>query len=138
MELLSIGEKASFSKTLTVYDVYSFAGITGDYNPVHINSRLAKNSMFGKQIVHGMLAGSLFSTVLGTQLPGPGTIYLEQDLKFKKPIYFDDTITAFVEVTEIINPKKGIYKLSTVLSNQNDEIVTDGYAIVMWNPAPRT
>lgn len=127
-----IGEYASVSKTISEYDVYGFAGIVGDFNSVHINSVAAKSSVFGDRVAHGMLVGSLFSTVLGTKLPGPGTVYLEQDLQFKKPVYFGDTITATVIVAEIINEKKGIYKLETKAVNQNDECVIDGYAVVMY------
>lgn len=129
---LEKGMKESFGKTITIYDVYSFAGITGDFNLVHINEQEAKKTMFQKPIAHGMLTGSFISTVLGTKLPGPGTIYLEQNLKFKKPVFLGDTITAVVEVKDVINPEKGIYQLSTKIINQNDEIVTDGYAIVLW------
>lgn len=129
---LEKGMRESFGKTITVYDVYSFAGITGDFNKVHVNEQEAEKSAFGKPIAHGMLTGSLISTVLGTKLPGPGTIYMEQDLKFKKPVFFGDTVTAVVEVEDIINEKKGIYRLSTKIINQNDDIVTDGYAVVMW------
>ena len=79
-----------------------------------------------------MLSGSFISTVLGTKLPGPGTVYLEQNLKFKKPVYINDTVTAIVTVAEIININKGIYKLDTVIVNSSDEVVTDGYAIVKY------
>lgn len=127
---IEIGDSASFSKTITEYDVYGFAGISGDFNPVHINKEYAKNSAFNGQIAHGMLVGSLISTVLGTKLPGEGTVYLEQDVKFLKPVYIGDTCTAVVEVTEIINREKGIYRLNTQIHNQSDLSVCDGYAIV--------
>jgi 3-hydroxybutyryl-CoA dehydratase len=130
--MLSIGQTASFSKTISECDVYGFAGITGDYNPVHINAIEAKNSIFGKQVVHGMMVGSLFSTILGTILPGPGTIYLEQNLKFLRPVFFHDTITATATVKEIINPEKGIYKLETKAYNQDAICVIDGYAVVLY------
>lgn len=79
-----------------------------------------------------MLSGSFISTVLGTKVPGPGTIYLEQNLKFRKPVYINDTVTARVTVCEIINSEKGIYKLETTITNSSDEIVTEGYAIVKY------
>ena len=129
---MNIGESASVSKTISEFDVYGFAGIVGDFNSVHVNSVAAEKSAFGKRIAHGMLAGSLFSAVLGTKLPGPGTIYLEQDLKFKKPVYLGDTITATVTVSELINEKKGIFRLETKATNQNDECVIDGYAVVLF------
>ena len=127
-----IGDIASISKTISEFDVYSFAGLVGDFNSVHINSVAAKESVFGNRVAHGMLVGSLFSAVLGTKLPGVGTVYLEQDLKFKKPVYFGDTITATVTVSELINESKGIYKLLTNATNQNGECVVDGFAVVMY------
>ena len=131
--MLEIGQFAEFSKTISEYDVYGFAGITGDYNAVHINDLSAKNSIFKERIAHGMLVGSFISTVLGTKLPGPGTIYLEQNLKFIKPVYYGDTITARVILTEILNSEKGIYRFDTVITNQKNIVVTDGYAVVMYN-----
>lgn len=127
-----IGQTASFSKTISESDVYWFAGLVGDFNSVHINQVEARKSIFGDRIAHGMLVGSLISTVLGTKLPGLGTIYLEQNLKFKKPVYLGDTVTATVTASELLNKEKGIYKMETKITNQNTEIVTDGYAIVMY------
>ncbi len=130
MGLFSVGEKKSVSKTISEIDVYDFARLSGDYNPVHVNKEAAEKSIFGKQIVHGMLAGSLFSNVIGMEMPGPGTIYMEQDLRFLKPVYIGDTITACVEISEIINERKGIIKLSTIALNQEDTVVIEGYAVV--------
>lgn len=130
--VIEIGQCEKFSKTITESDVCLFAGITGDYNPIHINEEVAKETIFKTRIAHGMLSGSLISTVLGTKMPGPGTIYLEQNLKFKKPVYINDTVTANVVVTEIINKEKGIYKLDTTIVNNGNEIVTEGYAIVKY------
>lgn len=132
MKKLEIGQSASFSKTISEYDVYSFAGIVGDFNPIHINSVEGEKSIFKSRIVHGMLAGSFISTVLGMKLPGEGTVYLEQNLKFKLPVFFGDTITAIVMVDEIINEDKGIYKLNTKIVNQKNQITHDGYAIVKY------
>ncbi len=129
---IKIGDAASYAKTVSEHDIYGFAGITGDFNPVHINEEKAKQSIFGHRIAHGMLTGSFISTVLGTQLPGKGTIYLEQNLKFKKPVYIGDTCTAKVQVVEIINAEKGIYRLDTTIVNQKGEVVTDGYAVVKY------
>ncbi len=126
-----LGDTASFSKTITEYDVYTFAGVTGDFNPVHINEDAAKKSVFGKRIAHGMFTGSLISTVLGTKLPGEGTIYLEQELKFKKPVFINDTITAKVTVSEIINAEKGIYRLTTEVV-RGEDVVSEGYAVVKY------
>lgn len=125
---MKIGDEASFSKTITEYDVYNFAGITGDFNSVHVNKVAALKSRFGKQVCHGMLIASFISTVLGMYCPGTGTILLEQDLAFKKPVYIGDTITARVR---IINIEGKIVKLDTIVTNQEGIIVVDGKAKVL-------
>lgn len=127
---MKIGDSASFSKTITDFDVKMFAGITGDFNPVHIDKEFAKNTMFKDRIAHGMLAASLFSTVLGTQLPGEGAIYVGQELKFTKPVYLDDTITATATVTEL-DVEKNRVVLETIATNQNGDIVIKGFAKLM-------
>lgn len=132
MKKLEIGQTERFSKTISESDVYGFAGIVGDFNPVHINEEMAKKSIFGKRVVHGMLVGSLISAVLGTKLPGEGTIYLEQNLKFKAPVFFGDTVTATVCVVDIVNKDKGIYKMETNITNQHGVITHEGYAIVKY------
>lgn len=124
-----VGQSGKFSKTITQSDVYMYAGISGDFNPIHINEVEAHNSFFGKQIVHGMLTASLISTVIGTIMPGKGSIYLGQNLKFMKPVYFGDTVTAIVTVNEI-NQEKNILELTTQEYNQNNELVVDGTATV--------
>ena len=129
---LIVGQNASFSKTITESDVYNFAGLVGDFNDVHINQVAAEKSMFGKRIAHGMLVGSFISTVLGMYLPGPGTIYLEQNLKFRRPVFFNDTITATVTVKECLNMEKGIFSLETNIKNQDENIVIEGTAIVKY------
>ncbi|KXO16513.1 MaoC family dehydratase [Peptoniphilus sp. GNH] len=126
---IKIGDKASFTKTLTETDVYLFAGITGDLNPAHINQVASEQTMFKGRIVHGMLTAGLISTVLGMYLPGPGTIYMGQELKFTKPVHMGDTITAEAEVVEIIKEK--FLKIKTTCTNQDGEIVVDGFAQVM-------
>ncbi len=130
--MIKLGDSASFSKTVTETDVYNFAGIVGDFNPAHVDEDSSSRGMFGKRVVHGMLVGSFISTVLGMYLPGPGTIYLEQNLNFVKPVFFGDTITAKVIVSDVINPEKGIYKLDTMVVNQNDIEVIRGYAVVKY------
>ena len=127
---LYIGQSAEFTKTISESDVYLFAGITGDHNPMHVNDIYAKQSRFGERIVHGLLSSSLISTVIGTKLPGNGTIYVEQNLVFKAPVVFGDTVSAKVEVKEIYVDKNRA-KLRTYCTNQYDEVVIDGYAIVM-------
>jgi dehydratase len=124
-----IGEKACFSKTITEGDVYLYAGIIGDLNSAHINEEAARKGIFGKRIAHGMLTAGLVSTVLGMKLPGEGTIYMGQELKFTKPVYFGDTVTATVEVSEKIKDK--FLKLKTVCMNQNGEVVLEGVAMVL-------
>lgn len=130
IDQIDIGDSASFQKTISETDVYLFAGITGDYNPAHLNDIEAKNTIFGERIAHGLLSAGLISAVLGVQLPGPGTIYLGQDLKFLKPVKFGDTITAIVEVIEK-NEDKNILKLKTKCVNQHNEDVITGVATVM-------
>lgn len=132
MRKIEVGNKAEFGKTISESDVYMFAGITGDMNPIHINSIEAEKSFVGKRIVHGALVSGLISSVIGMQLPGPGTIYMEQNSKFVKPVFFGDTVVAKVEVSEILNLEKGIIRLSTKVYNQNGELVVDGYAIVKY------
>lgn len=127
---LKIGDKDSYQKTISETDVYLFAGITGDNNPAHLNEVEAKNSMFGGRIAHGMLSAGFISTVLGTRLPGPGTIYLGQELKFTAPVRFGDTIKAEVEVIEI-NEEKNIVKFATNCYNQDNKVVIKGTATVM-------
>lgn len=127
---IQIGQKASFSKTVTESDICLFAGVTGDMNPVHIDTVYAEQSVFHKRIAHGMLSAGLISTVLGTRLPGPGTIYLEQQLKFVAPVYIGDTITATLEV-ERLDPIKRRVWLKTTCSNQDSKIVVTGMATIM-------
>jgi 3-hydroxybutyryl-CoA dehydratase len=127
---IKIGDEASFTKTITEFDVYSFAGITGDFNSVHINKEYAKKTIFKDRIAHGVIGAGLISTVIGTYLPGEGTIYLNQNTRFVKPIYFGDTITAVVRVIEI-NEEKNKIKLYTECINQSNEIVITGESLVM-------
>ncbi len=131
-QILEIGKTASFAKTITEYDIYTFAGVTGDFNPVHVNEEEAKKSVFGHRIAHGMLTGGLISTVLGNKLPGEGTVYLEQNLRFTAPVYIGDTCTASVTVIEVLNQEKGIYRLETKVANQNGQTVSEGYAVVKY------
>ena len=123
-----VGQEASCSKTISETDVYSFAGICGDFNPVHVNKIKASKSVFGKQVVHGALVASFISTVLGMYLPGEGTIYLKQTSNFIKPVFIGDTITAHVKIVEI--SEKGKANLTTTVLNQNSEIVLSGEAVV--------
>ena len=130
IEEMEIGEKASFTKTITETDVVNYAGVTGDFNPAHINEEYANDTMFEGRLAHGMLGAGLISTVLGTKLPGPGAIYVKQEVEFKAPVRFNDTITAKVEVVEK-NEEKNRVIMDTVCTNQNDKIVIDGKAVLM-------
>lgn len=125
-----VGQQASFAKTVTETDVYLFAGITGDLNPAHVNEVASSQTMFKGRIAHGMLSAGLISAVLGMYLPGPGTIYLGQELKFTKPVRFGDTVTATATVIEKYD-EKNIIKLETVCTNQNGDVVIKGVATVM-------
>lgn len=129
IEELKIGDSAIFAKTISESDVYLFAELTGDNNPAHLNEVYAKKSIFKERIVHGMLTASLISAVLGTVLPGSGTIYLSQEVKFLKPVKIGDTIKAEVKVIHIDN-EKNIVKLETNCINQNEEKVLSGFALV--------
>lgn len=127
---VEVGQSASFTKTVTEADGYNYAGVSGDFNPAHINEEYAKNTFFKTRIAHGMISAGFISAVLGTKLPGPGTIYLGQDLKFLKPVRFGDTITATCTVEEIIKEKNRL-TLRTVCTNQDGEVVIDGKALVL-------
>lgn len=131
-EQIQLGDSDSFTKTITETDVVLFGGISGDLNPAHFDEVSASASPFKARIAHGALVSGLISTVLGTKLPGNGTIYLRQDSHFIKPVYFGDTITATVTVVEKTEKKRVI--LETICRNQQDEIVIQGQATVL---APR-
>lgn len=127
---IKIGDCASFQKTVTEGDVNLFAGISGDLNPAHVNAVWAEGSRFKKRIAHGILTAGFVSAVLGMQLPGPGTIYLEQSLRFTAPTYIGDTVEAKVVVTEIL-AEKNIIKLQTTCTNQDGTLLLTGSATVM-------
>ena len=127
---LRVGQTASFTKTVTEYDVYTFAGVTGDLNPAHINENYAKDTIFHGRIAHGMLMAGLISAVIGMQLPGPGTIYLGQELAFRAPVHIGDTITATVTIRSL-NPERGRVELETICTNQDNVQVVTGTAKVM-------
>jgi len=137
IDALNIGDRAEFTKTISESDVYLYAGITGDLNPAHINEPYAANTFFKTRIVHGMLPAGFISAVIGTQLPGPGTIYVSQTIHFKAPVSFGDTITASVEVIEI-NTEKNRVRLLTACENQNGVTVLDGEAMVSPPKPPKS
>jgi 3-hydroxybutyryl-CoA dehydratase len=129
IEELKVGDFEEFSKTISESDIYLFAGISGDMNPAHIDEQYAAKTFFKGRIAHGILVGSFISTVIGMKIPGPGTIYLEQQYKFLAPVRIGDTITARVEVTEIKSEKNKV-TLQTRCFNQNGVMVIDGSAVV--------
>lgn len=126
---ISVGDNASFEKTISETDVYQFAGIVGDFNPAHVNQRYAEQTKFGKRIAHGMLSGSFFSTVFASKLPGEGTIYLSQSLAFTAPVFFGDTVKATVTVKE--KQEKGRVKFDCTAVNQEGTVVVSGEAILL-------
>jgi 3-hydroxybutyryl-CoA dehydratase len=127
---LSVGDAAELAKTVTESDIAMFAEVTGDFNPVHIDPVAAEKSVFGGRIAHGMLSAGFISAVLAMRLPGAGSIYLSQTLRFTKPVRIGDTVTARVEVLEVIVPKRRV-RLATTCRNQNGEVVVEGEALVM-------
>jgi 3-hydroxybutyryl-CoA dehydratase len=127
---LTIGQSAEFSKTFTSIEVESFAQVSGDHNPVHLNEEYASKTRFKQRICHGHLVASLFSAILGTNLPGEGSIYLGQSIKYLKPVYLNDTITAKVTVIEKDEEKNRV-KLETSAVNQNGDLVITGIAEIM-------
>lgn len=126
---LAVGQNAHFTKTVTESDIYMYAGITGDFNPAHIDEIYASRTAFKTRIAHGMLLGGFISNVIGNQLPGPGTIYIQQHLNFRAPAVIGDTITAKVEVVEIIAERKRA-RLITTCVKQDGTVVLDGEALV--------
>jgi 3-hydroxybutyryl-CoA dehydratase len=128
-EDLTVGRRASFAKTVTEADILLFAAVSGDTNPVHIDAEAAAASMFKERIAHGMLSASFISTVLGTRLPGPGTIYLSQTLAFRAPVKIGQTVTATVEVTAL-DPARKRATLKTTCTVGGQPVV-EGEAVVM-------
>ncbi len=127
---LSLGERAYFAKTITENDIYQFASVTCDFNPAHVNEAYAGETFFKKRIAHGMLTVSLVSNVLGTQLPGPGTIFVSESVQFLAPVYIQDTIEVVVEVAELV-PEKNRMKFAAWGVNQNGVKVLVAEGVVM-------
>jgi acyl dehydratase len=126
---IKVSDRAELSRVLTTHDIHLFAIMSGDINPAHLDEEYAKNTIFNGVIAHGMWGSSLFSTVMATQLPGPGTIYLEQSLKFTKPVYVGDTVNITITVKEK-KPKNRVV-LDCLCSNQNGDTVISGEALVI-------
>ncbi|PWK16174.1 MaoC family dehydratase [Tumebacillus permanentifrigoris] len=129
---MKVGDTASITKKITAADVESFAELSLDTNPLHLDEQFAAQSRFGRKISHGALVSGLISAVLGTKLPGPGTIYLSQSLNYHAPVYHEDEVTAKVTIEEIKDKRdKQIFRCSTICTNQTNDVVMDGEAFVM-------
>jgi len=132
MSILQPGDSATRTLEITDQTIRAFAEVTGDTNPVHLDDEYAAETRFGRRIAHGMIAAGLVSATLANDLPGPGTVYLNQTLKFMSPVYPGDTVTATVEVLTV-RPDKPIVTLSTVCTNQDDAVVLEGEAVVLYS-----
>ncbi len=128
IDMLKVGDAAEFAKTVTETDIYLYAGITGDFNPAHVNEQYARNTFFKTRIAHGMLTAGFISAIIANQLPGPGTIYLNQNLSFLAPVRIGDTITGRVEVLELM--EKNRVRLKTTCTNQEGVVVLTGEGLV--------
>lgn len=137
IDQLQVGDVAEFAKTVTETDIYLYAGITGDFNPAHVNEAYAKNTFFKTRIAHGMLTAGFISAIIANQLPGPGTIYMKQELSFLAPVRIGDTITARVEILELLMEKNRV-RLKTTCSNQDGVMVLTGEGLVSPPKAPKT
>ncbi|MFO8020032.1 MAG: MaoC family dehydratase [Promethearchaeia archaeon] len=129
-----VGDSGNFTKTVTQTDVTLMAGISGDFNPLHVNKEFAKSTQFGDNVVHGVFSSALISTTLGTKLFGPGVLYVSQTTNFRKPVYMGDTLTSVATVKEKYTKKEGkmkFIKCDTEVFNQDDEVVTDGEALML-------
>ena len=129
IEDLVVGQEAKYEKKILEKDIHDFSKLTGDNNPVHVDEEFAKLTIFKKKIAHGFLSGSLISTVIAMKLPGPGSIYLNQSLKFLAPVFVDETVIAKVKIEEI-NLEKNKIKLLTECFIEKKKILT-GIAEIM-------
>ncbi|MDF9411585.1 MaoC family dehydratase [Brevibacillus laterosporus] len=125
-----IGQSTSFSRTMTETDFVMFAGLSGDYNPIHVDKEYAVDTRFGQRISHGLLTASLLSRLLGMHLPGKGSVYKDQTLQFKAPVFIGDTITATATVKEFNEARKTL-TLVTECTNQHGKVVLTGIATMV-------
>ena len=136
IDQLQVGDTAQFSKTVSETDVYLFAGISGDFNPAHINEQYASGTFFGTRIAHGLLSASFLSAVLANQLPGPGSIFMSLSVKFQAPVFIGETITAKAEVAQVDYEKNSVtMNLSCV--NQDEKQVLEGEALLSPPKSPK-
>ncbi len=136
IDQIKVGDAEELTKTVSETDIYLYAGITGDFNPAHLNETYAQTTFFKTRIAHGMLTAGFISAILGTKFPGPGTIYLKQELSFMAPVMIGDTITAKAEVVEVVAEKNRV-RLKTTCTNQQGKVVLDGEALVLAPKAPK-
>lgn len=129
---LKVGDKDSVTKKITAKEIETFADLSTDNNPIHLNEEYAKESIFGKRIAHGFLTASLITGVVGRKIPGYGAIYMSQTFKFMKPVFIDDTLTAWAEVKEKRDDKKNLV-MRTWVENQEGVVVLDGEALLKFN-----
>lgn len=128
-ESITVGDKGTFQKVITEKDIFQFADVSGDFNPLHIDEEYAKKSRFGHRVAHGILTAAIISTVLGSELPGVGTIFVELHIRFLKPVFIGDVINANATVMEVVNPKR--VRLMVACVNQHADDVAIGNAVVV-------
>jgi 3-hydroxybutyryl-CoA dehydratase len=133
-EAFRVGDAATFSKTIGEADVVLFAAVSGDNDPLHVDEEYAKTTRFGRRAVHGMLSASLISTVVGLILQKPGGIYVEQSLRFRRPVFLGDTLTATAEVTELI-PAERRMRIRVRVVNQDGKPVVEGDGLLQKDEA---
>jgi len=131
---MPLGLTARVAKTITQADVTLFAGLTGDFNPLHVDHAYAATTRFGQPVVHGALLAGLVSAVLGMHLPGPGALYASQSLAFRKPVFLGDTITAEAEVVERVEDRNRV-RLATRCRNQHGDVVAEGESVLLPRPS---
>ena len=129
LEDLKVGMSAMFGKTVTEADIVAYAGVSGDTNPIHLHDGFARTTRFGQRIAHGMLSGSFISAVIGTKLPGPGSVYISQTMNFMAPVLIGETITAVVTVTAIDERRRRVTLKTQCLNG--DKVVIDGEATIL-------
>lgn len=128
-EKLAVGDQGTYTKAMTERDVFAFADASGDYNPLHIDEDYARRSVFGSCVVHGILTAGIISTVLSSEIPGQGTIFVELHIRFLKPVFVGDTVTATGTVMEFINPQR--VRMLVACTNQHGHDVAIGNAVVI-------
>jgi 3-hydroxybutyryl-CoA dehydratase len=133
---IRVGQTAEMAKTISESDVYLYAGITGDLNPAHVNEEYASGTFFGHRIAHGLLSAGLISAVIANRLPGPGSVYISQTLKFLAPVFIGDTVTARVEAIDVDVDRNRV-RLRTTCTKQDGTVVIDGEAVISPAKAKR-